>query len=79
MTLDELRRLVEERAVVRVWDGPHSSVCAQGRVVALIEVPALIIDGDDGERHHVSSALPIEVMTWQDERGEVTRERWLEP
>lgn len=80
MTLDHLLKLVEDRAVVRVWDGQHQTIRAQGCVVGLIEPPTLVVVDKYGFRHHESSGLPIDVMDWSPitYAGQVVREQWTE-
>jgi len=49
---------------VRVWDGPHASIRAEGTLIGYCPVPTLIIRKDDGTLVHEASSLPVEVMTW---------------
>lgn len=48
---------------VRVWDGPHTSVRAEGEVIAVITSPTIMIRDKDGGTHYESTGLPIDVET----------------
>jgi hypothetical protein len=62
--MSDLGKLVADRAVVRIWDGPHSSIRAEGRVVGIIEAPTIIVEDADGVHHYESSNLPRDLMVW---------------
>lgn len=44
---------------VRVLDGPGVTVRAEGKLIAIIPEPVLVIEDDEGNRHYESPNLPI--------------------
>lgn len=57
--------LVDGETRVRVWDGPKSSVVAEGTVIGVIEAPTLVVRANDGTKTYHSTDLPVEVQTWR--------------
>lgn len=47
---------------VRIWDGPRLSVRAEGKLIAVIPEPVLVVEDVNGVRHYESPNLPIEVQ-----------------
>lgn len=55
---------------VRVWDGQHAALRAEGEVIGVITAPTLCIRLPDGTIAHESSDLPVEYAytEWRDLR-----------
>jgi hypothetical protein len=47
---------------VRIWDGPHFSVRAEGKVIGICEVPTIIVRDEHGNHHHEASSLPRDIL-----------------
>jgi hypothetical protein len=58
--------LIEDETVVRVrvWDGQHSSVFVEGRVIAFCSDPMICVEDDDGARHWHPITLPMDIARW---------------
>lgn len=74
MTREELTRLVESQAIVRVYDGAatpqqiasgDAQPVAEGEVIAVILAPTLVIVDKDGNRSYHSSELPVTIQEWR--------------
>lgn len=58
---------------IRIWDGRHSSIRCEGRLIGIIPAPILVIEDDEGQRHYEPNSLPFdyEVREWRDQIGRV--------
>lgn len=62
MNYEAACRLLGER--IRVWDGQHHDIRAQGKLIAVVNGPVLVVEDDDGVRYYEASTLPIEAAIW---------------
>lgn len=47
---------------VRIWDGPKQYVRAQGKLIAVIPEPVLVVEDAEGKRYHESPSLAMDVQ-----------------
>jgi len=65
-SVERLKELVGAETRVRVFSAASPTMLmGEGKVIAVCEAPSFLVQAADGSTSCHSSALPVEVETWQ--------------